>query len=82
MHVSGVTEGEAGALSGFNLNDSIVSVDDSVPIKSLGELTEHIQTKQADGNKITMNFKVQAAPVNSATAALCHGSASARPRAH
>ena len=37
VYVSGVTEGEAGAISGFNLNDSIVSVDDSVPIKSLGE---------------------------------------------
>ena len=63
VYVSGVTKGEAGAISGFNLNDSIVSVDDSVPIKSLGELTEHIQTKQADGNEITINFKVQAAPV-------------------
>ena len=50
-------------MSGFNLNDSIVSVDDSVPIKSLGELTEYIQMKQANGNEITMNFKVQAAPV-------------------
>ena len=35
VYVDGVTEGEAGAISGFNLNDSIVSVDDSCAYQKL-----------------------------------------------